>query len=179
MSASRVSSETPRQPVSSLDQRVTQWMSTVTDSAGKAISSDQLHRWLSPSSVVTVNSQASSGMRGVGPAERTGKSLVRYWPGGSCRLVSRLRLWKPLLTVLIAPSFKDQPGIHLRVVAIVVSLALPEPKQWLAHARVSTSARLAASRTHSGGVEQLRHSPQVRVPSRCRGGSVAGPGRRG
>jgi hypothetical protein len=47
--------------------------------------------------------------------------------------VSRLRLWKPLLTVLIAPSFKDQPGIHLRVVAIVVSLALPEPKQWLAH----------------------------------------------
>ena len=28
------------------------------------------------------NDQRSSGVRGVGPAESTGKSVVRYWPGG-------------------------------------------------------------------------------------------------
>src|SRR5512133_3466352 len=40
-------------------------------------------------------------MRGVGPADSTGKSLVRYWPGGSWRPLSRLRPLKPLVTMPI------------------------------------------------------------------------------
>jgi len=32
-----------------------------------------------------VKSHLASGVRGVGPAERTGKSRVSYWPGGSRR----------------------------------------------------------------------------------------------
>ena len=39
--------------------------------------------------------------RGVGPAESTGKSLVRYWPGGSRWLLSRLRPPKPLVKMPI------------------------------------------------------------------------------
>ena len=32
--------------------------------------------------------QSASGVRGVGPAERTGKSWVTYWPGGTRPSVS-------------------------------------------------------------------------------------------
>ena len=67
----------------SFDQRVTQWMSTVGVSLGRASSSDQDQRCAAPVSVVTANSQVSSDTRGVGPAESTGKSSVRYCPGGN------------------------------------------------------------------------------------------------
>ncbi len=77
-SASSVSSETPCQLVPSLDQRVTQWMSTIGVSCGSAISSCHDHRCSLPFSAEITNSQVSSDTRGVGPAESTGKSSVRY-----------------------------------------------------------------------------------------------------
>src|SRR5688572_2511534 len=58
-------------------------MSTVTVWAGNAVRVGQDQVCRCPASVVMVNSQVSSGMRGVGPAESTGKSSVRYCPGGS------------------------------------------------------------------------------------------------
>src|SRR5215218_4343460 len=61
------------------------------------------------------NSHASGGIRGVGPAERTGKSLVRYWPGGSCPLLSRFRPLKPRVNIFIGTSCNDQPGSNLNV----------------------------------------------------------------
>ena len=68
-----------------------------------------------------MNSQASSGTRGVGPAESTGKSLVRYWPGGSRWLLSRLRPPKPLVKMPIGdPPFMAnlvEPGTVPGVVA--------------------------------------------------------------
>src|SRR5882757_8565565 len=82
-SASKVSNETPCQVVSSLDHLVTQWMSTVDVSTPSATNCRHVHRCTVPVSVVTVNSQSDSLTLGVGPAESTGKSLVRYWPGGS------------------------------------------------------------------------------------------------
>ena len=54
MSASRASSETPRQVVPSFDQRVTQWMSTVCSSLGSAVNCAQFQLDRSPVSVVTV-----------------------------------------------------------------------------------------------------------------------------
>src|SRR5262245_23268065 len=58
-------------------------MSTVMVSAGNSRNDFQFHRPRTsvPSSIV--NSHLSRGTRGVGPADRTGKSDVRYWPGGS------------------------------------------------------------------------------------------------
>src|SRR5215471_5964754 len=57
-------------------------MSVVTVSAGSARNSSQVHcAGVAPPS--TRKSHSSSGVCGVGPAERTGKSSVRYWPGGS------------------------------------------------------------------------------------------------
>src|SRR5215831_4490707 len=81
--ASSVSTETPRQIVSSFDHFVTQWMSTVTSSLGSARNSSHVQRLGSSTSPVIDKSHWSSGVCGVGPAERTGKSGVRYWPGGT------------------------------------------------------------------------------------------------
>src|SRR5262249_40655852 len=79
----RVSSVTPFQRVSSLDHLVTQWMSTVTSVAGSAWKAAQVQR---PSSRRAESSRTSDHVsgatRGVGPADRTGKSLVTYCPGG-------------------------------------------------------------------------------------------------
>src|SRR5215813_5112228 len=82
-SANSVSSETPSQDVPSFDQRVTQWMSTVIVSVGNSRNDFQFQlrkTWL-PSSIV--NSHCAGEMLGVGPADKTGKSVVRYCPGGS------------------------------------------------------------------------------------------------
>jgi hypothetical protein len=57
-------------------------MSTVTVSLGSAWNSCHVHEAgeLPPS---IVNVQLPSGVCGVGPADRTGKSCVTYWPGGT------------------------------------------------------------------------------------------------
>src|SRR5215211_34902 len=99
--SSRVSSDTPSQVVPSLDQWVTQWMSTVIGSLGSARKAFQSQRCWSPVSLVMVNSQSSRSMVGVGPADRTGKSSTRYWPGGSSTL-GRRRPLNPRDTVPIS-----------------------------------------------------------------------------
>ena len=70
--------ETPLQTVSSLDHFVTQWMSTVGVSRGSARSSSHDQRADRPLASLTVKSHVASDVRGVGPAERTGKSRVSY-----------------------------------------------------------------------------------------------------
>src|SRR5688572_5024261 len=82
-SASSVSTETPSQIVSSLDHLVTQWMSALMATCGSAWNSSELHRATGPSAPRRTKSQLVSGVRGVGPADSTGKSGVSYWPGGS------------------------------------------------------------------------------------------------
>jgi hypothetical protein len=65
--------------VSSFDHFVTQWMSTVTVSLGSARNSSQLQRASSsPVAEAMLKLHRSSGVWGVGPAESTGKSSVRY-----------------------------------------------------------------------------------------------------
>src|SRR3989442_3476173 len=92
-----VSSETPFHVVSNFDHFVTQWMSLVTVSDGRARSSFHVQRLGSSISPSIENDHWSRFGRGVGPAERTGKSLTRYWPGGRRELdaVSRRRPLKP------------------------------------------------------------------------------------
>src|SRR2546422_2815448 len=81
--ASSESIDTPSHFVSSLDHFVTQWMSVVTDSCGSASNSSHVQRATGPSIPRSTKSQVTSAVRGVGPAESTGKSRVSYWPGGS------------------------------------------------------------------------------------------------
>src|SRR5438477_12044733 len=57
-------------------------MSTVTLARGSACNSAQLQRAVAPSTARNVKLQSASDARGVGPADRTGKSRVSYWPGG-------------------------------------------------------------------------------------------------
>src|SRR6516164_5003731 len=94
--ASSASRETPSQVVPGFDHRVTQCRSTVGVSVGNSRNDFQSHRRSSALfSFRIVNSQRSSGMRGVGPADKTGKSVVRYCPGGSFTLSAVLRPEKP------------------------------------------------------------------------------------
>src|SRR3954447_21454459 len=78
-----VSSDTPVHVVSSFDHFVTQWMSTVMRSLGSAMNSAHVHDRTSSISPRISKLHDSIGSRGVGPAERTGKSDVTYWPGGT------------------------------------------------------------------------------------------------
>ena len=69
----------PFHRVSSLDHLVTQWMSTVTSVERRAVNSFQVQRArLDPSVSRMEKVQLSSEVCGVGPAESTGKSDVRY-----------------------------------------------------------------------------------------------------
>src|SRR5579863_7277872 len=107
MSTSRTSSETPSQDVSSFDHRVTQCRSTVIVSVGNSRNDFQSHRFktLLPSSIV--NSQRSREMCGVGPADKTGKSVVRYCPGGSFASAALRRPAKPReITPISTPSYR-------------------------------------------------------------------------
>src|SRR5881394_323151 len=100
-----VSIETPSQDVPSFDHRVTQCRSTVKVSVGKSRNDFQFHlrRTFVPSSIT--NSHWSSGMRGVGPADKTGKSVVRYCPGGSFASASLRRPEKPREIIPIYTSY--------------------------------------------------------------------------
>src|SRR5512142_2538333 len=80
---SSVSIETPSHLVSNFDHLVTQWMSTVGVSCGSACSSYHDHRFEWPLPSLIVKSHVVSDVRGVGPADNTGKSRVSYCPGGS------------------------------------------------------------------------------------------------
>src|SRR5919112_3585470 len=93
--SSRVSTDTPSQRVPSFDHLATQWMSRVTSSDGSALNSSHVHLFGSSTSPTTEKSHSSSGVRGVGPAERTGKPSTRYWPGGKWSSVCLRRPRKP------------------------------------------------------------------------------------
>ena len=81
--SSSASTDTPLQFVSSFVHFVTQWMSTVGASDESARNSSHVHDTGSSTFPPIVKLHASSGVCGVGPAERTGKSRVTYWPGGT------------------------------------------------------------------------------------------------
>src|SRR5204863_10027206 len=65
------------------DHLVTQWMSRVISSLGRARNSSHVQRHGPSSSPRIEKSHRSSAVCGVGPAESTGKSAVTYWPGGT------------------------------------------------------------------------------------------------
>src|SRR5919206_4115688 len=81
--SSNVSTDTPSHLVPSFDHLVTQWMSLVISSEGSLMNSSHVQRLGSSTSPTIEKSHSSSGVWGVGPAERTGKPSTRYWPGGS------------------------------------------------------------------------------------------------
>src|ERR1700734_629375 len=78
-------------------------MSTVRSSLRRSRNSAQLHNFCRPGRPAA-EIQRSRGVGGVGPADRTGKSLVTYWPGGTRPAFSaeswRLR-WNPRETGLM------------------------------------------------------------------------------
>src|ERR1700730_3370 len=80
---SKVSTETPSQWVSNLVHLVTQLMSTVGVSWGRASNSCQVQRFGSFTCPSIEKSHRSRAVCGVGPAESTGKPRSRYCPGGS------------------------------------------------------------------------------------------------
>src|SRR5215204_2183391 len=79
-------------------------MSTVTRVWGSAWNFSQVHLPASDLPSCRARVHLSSGVRGVGPALRTGKPSVTYWPGGirSAATLARGRPVKPL--VMGAPS---------------------------------------------------------------------------
>src|SRR5215218_8192437 len=90
--------ETPSHLVPSFDHLVTQWMSFVICSEGSWLNSSHVHLLGSSISPTMEKSHSSSGVRGVGPAESTGKPSTKYCPGGrwSSPLVCLRRPLKPL-----------------------------------------------------------------------------------
>src|ERR671914_864824 len=81
--SSRSRTRTPRHAVSSFDQRVTQWMSTVTSAWGSAISSSHERVSARSTSPSTRRSQAARSKAGFPPTVSTGNFSVMYWPGGT------------------------------------------------------------------------------------------------
>src|SRR5262249_52028410 len=67
----------------SLDHFVTQWMSVFTVSCGSAWNSSHVQCAAGAPVPRSVKSHTARAVRGVGPADSTGKSRVSYWPGGS------------------------------------------------------------------------------------------------
>src|SRR3990172_9904516 len=131
--SSRVSTLTPLQRVSSFVHLVTQWMSTVKSWAGSPWTSshDQRTGFSTCPSMLKVH--FSSGVRGVGPAESTGKSATPCCPGGrrspgalSCRLPTKPRETKrspispPFITwITVEQDRPPQPAPHPWRVEIV------------------------------------------------------------
>src|ERR671921_40842 len=95
-SSRSVSTETPSHLVPSFDHLVTQWMSFVTSSEGNPLNSSHVHLLGSSISPTMEKSHSSRGVRGVGPAESTGKPSSRYCPGGSAVSWLLRRPLKPL-----------------------------------------------------------------------------------
>ncbi len=93
--------------MSSFVHLVTQWMSTVTVSAGSARNSSHDHERTASVSPSIVNVHSASGVWGVGPADSTGKSLVTYCPGGTREgsALSRRRPRNPREIGLIASTY--------------------------------------------------------------------------
>lgn len=91
---------TPSQTVPSLLHLVTQWMSTVILVCGSAWNASQLHFPARDPPSCRARVHFSSGVRGVGPALRTGKSSVTYWPGGT-RFPSALARGRPVKPRLV------------------------------------------------------------------------------
>src|SRR5258708_40142255 len=83
------------QAVSCFGHRVTQCRSTVTVSVGNSRNDFQSHRRKTSVPLSMENSHWSSDTRGVGPADKTGKSVVRYCPGGSLTSAELRRPEKP------------------------------------------------------------------------------------
>src|SRR4030095_141266 len=104
MSVNRVSRETPSHGVPSFDHRVTQCKSTVIFSLGKLRNDFQSHRRKTflPSSMT--NSHLSRGTCAVGPADKTGKSVVRYCPDGNLTSAALRRPEKPSEMIAITNS---------------------------------------------------------------------------
>jgi hypothetical protein len=67
-------------------------MSTCIVVRGSAENSAHVQRTSGRGPLLTVKAQLDRSTRGVGPLESTGKSSVRYWPGGSRRAVSSFRV---------------------------------------------------------------------------------------
>src|SRR5207245_9669397 len=85
--------DTPSQGVSSFVHLVTPWMSFVTCSVGSLRNSSHVHFLGSSISPSTTKFDSATGMRGVGPAERTGKSSTTYCPGGKRPAAAPSRTW--------------------------------------------------------------------------------------
>src|SRR5262245_63735994 len=85
-------------------------MSTVSWVRGSAWNSSQVHLPTSDPLSCKARLHLSSDVCGVGPALRTGKSSVTYWPGGTRRwsALARPRPVKPLV-VIIGGSFGVAP----------------------------------------------------------------------
>src|SRR5918992_5819248 len=88
--------ETPSHLVPSFDHLVTQWMSLVISSEGSCLNSSHVHLLGWSISPTMEKSHSSRGVRGVGPAESTGKPSSRYCPGGSAVSWLLRRPLKPL-----------------------------------------------------------------------------------
>src|SRR3954447_18131087 len=112
MAANRVSRETPSQLVPSFDHRVTQCKSTVKVSAARSRNAFQFHRSKTSFPSVIVNSHCSSGTFAVGPADKTGKSVVRYCPGGSFTSAVLRRPEKPRDVIAIHFSLPSEVSVQ-------------------------------------------------------------------
>ena len=82
---------------------VTQWMSPAQRLRGRACSSSQLQRASGRGPWLIVKLQCARSMAGAGPLLSTGKSCVRYWPGGRRRALS-VPMRRPVKPRVVAMS---------------------------------------------------------------------------
>src|SRR3712207_3379807 len=103
-------------------------MSVVISSEGHCLNSSQVHLLGSSTSPTIEKSHSSRGVRGAGPAERTGKPSSRYCPGGSAVSWLLRRPKKPL---------EKNPS----VITFTSSISYPHP----GHCEIPSIRRVSSS----------------------------------
>src|SRR5829696_3409591 len=87
-------------------------MSVVISSEGSCLNCSHVHLLGSSTSPTMEKSHSSSGVCGVGPAERTGNPSTRYCPGGSA--VSSLQRRRPVKPLETKPSVIFLPPLFAK-----------------------------------------------------------------
>src|SRR5215211_3448024 len=156
--------ETPSHLVPSFDHLVTQWMSFVISSEGSCLNSSHVHFLGSSISPTMEKSHSSSGVWGVGPAERTGKPSTRYCPGGSAVSWLLRRPLKPLEknpSVITFPPRSSTRSLTLaKSLRSVVSCTGPtSPPETLPCPRVIVGS--VVPRAHDVAIQEVLVQPHV------------------
>src|SRR5215204_3932233 len=138
-------------------------MSLVISSEGKARNSSHDHVFVPSTSPSIVKSHSSRGVRGVGPAERTGKPSTRYWPGGT-RTSPSARLRRPRKPREMNPLLTNVPPAVVLRREYIYSCTPPKAGSNASSSKETPSLSRVHSRWHYNGRKAFGNKREKLLP---------------